>query len=212
MEALAQMRIAGATINGLLHVGAHKGQERLAYQAAGVSPVIYVEPENANFASLKEHLAGMEGHLPVQALCASQNGKKVRLNISSNDGESSSIFDLGHHGVIFPQITYTSHQEIVSVTVDSLMTSLSFSANLLVIDTQGAELSVLQGATSNLINNFVGVYAEVSEKPLYAGSCTFEQVTSFLYAFGFRLRWLNINGWGHGDAFYIKRVDETASS
>jgi FkbM family methyltransferase len=206
MEALKQMNVAGIPVKGIVHVGANTGQERDEYKAANITPVVYVEPIDEVYAQLKTNLNGFEGHIPVQALCSEEAGQLVRFNISSNSGESSSMMELGYHASLFPDVHYTSHKDMTTTTVDIVVDRLRLSEipNLLVIDTQGADLKVLRGASKMLEHSIDGVFVEVSEVPLYEGGCTFDEVTAFLAAFGFRLRWLSIHGLAHGDGFYCK--------
>ncbi len=71
------------------------------------------------------------------------------------------------------------------------------------IDAQGSDLQVLRGATQSL-PAVDGVYIEVSEAPLYEGGCTLDEITGFLKGFDLRLRWLRLDGAGHGEAFYCR--------
>jgi FkbM family methyltransferase len=206
-EALQQMQIAGVGVKGVLHVGANDGQERYEYKEAGDIPVIYVEPIDSAFANLQRNIADLPGHIAVQALCSDRVGDRIGFNISSNDGQSSSILELGRHANLFPSVTYVGRQEMTTTTVDSLLSQLQLPSqpNLLVMDTQGSELQVLRGARDTL-RSVDGIYVEVSEEPLYAHGCTQEEITKFLKTCGFSMRSLAINGIGYGDAFYLKTM------
>ena len=208
-EALQQMKIAGAPVTGIVHIGANVGQERDEYRVAGEIPVVYVEPIDSVYADLKANVSEIPGHIAVQALCSDSVGEKVRLNISSNNGESSSILDLGRHAELFPFVTYIGKQEMTTTSVDVLLRELDLPCppNLLVVDTQGSELKVLKGAR-HALRSVDGIYIEVSEKPLYEGGCTHEEITKYLKPYGFRMRGLAINGMGHGDAFYLKAAED----
>ena len=73
---------------------------------------------------------------------------------------------------------------------------------MLVMDVQGAELIVLQGALKTL-EQCDAVYLEVSEAPLYEGGCTLEQLIAFLKPLGFRIKWLELNSLNWGNAFFV---------
>lgn len=203
LDALEHMGTAGFPVESVLHVGANEGQERFDYQQAGASPCLYVEPVDSAFAALERHLADLPGHVAIRAVCSGVEGERVLFNVASNGGQSSSILPLGAHAEHHPSVVYTATQAMVTTTVDRLVAlhSPRRVPNLLVVDAQGADLRVLHGATRSL-PHIEGVFVEVSEEPLYAGGCTLEDVTGFLRGFGFRQRWMSLDGNGHGNAFY----------
>lgn len=205
LDALEHMGTAGFPVESVLHIGANEGQERFDYRQAGASPCIYVEPVDSAYAILERNLADLPGHVAVRAVCSGAEGEHVLFNVASNGGQSSSILPLGAHAEHHPSVVYTATQAMVTTTVDRLIAAHSPRRvpNLLVIDAQGADLRVLHGATESL-PAMDGVFVEVSEAPLYEGGCTLEDVTGFLRGFGFRLRWMSLDGNGHGNAFYCR--------
>lgn len=205
LDALEQMNRAGHWVESILHVGANEGQERHDYAANGASPCLYVEPVDDAFAILEANLAGMPFHRAIRAVCAERADEEVVFNVASNGGQSSSLLALGAHADHHPDIVYTGAQRMVTTTVDRIVAEHSPGRvpNLLVIDAQGSDLRVLQGATQTL-PDLDGVYIEVSEAPLYDGGCTLEEITGFLRGFDLRLRWLNLDHAGHGEAFYCR--------
>ncbi len=115
------------------------------------------------------------------------------------------MLDLGAHAEFYPTVRYAASQRMVTTTVDSLVDKLKLKQfpNLLVIDTQGADLKVLKGARK-ILSFIDGVFVEISEEPLYKGGCVHEEITEFLRQFGLRMRWMQLNSNGHGDAFYCR--------
>ena len=208
LDALKQMGLANYQVESVLHIGANEGQERNDYEASGASPCLYVEPVDAVFAKLVHNLAGMDRHRAIQAVCSGVEGEHVAFNVASNGGQSSSFLELGAHEGFHPTITYVATQPMVTTTVDRIIAEHSPRRvpNLLVVDAQGADLRVLQGASRSL-PQIDGVFVEASEEPLYAGGCTHREITGFLEAYGFRLRWLVLDCLGHGEAFYCRPLE-----
>jgi hypothetical protein len=103
-------------------------------------------------------------------------------------------------------VVYVGAETMVTTTVDALMAELAppTSPNLLVVDTQGADLKVLRGATETL-KQVDGLLVEVAEAPLYVGGCTFAELRAFLEPLGFHLRQLRTDAVGHGDAFFCRK-------
>ncbi len=205
MHAVDLCRNAGVLAEGIIHVGASVGQERYLYAASGASPCIYVEPIGSVFEMLDDHLRELPGHIAVKALCSDVDGEAVTFNIASNGGQSSSMLPLGNHAVHYPFVSYVASETMVSTTLDALVGGLNLRKipNLLVIDTQGADLKVLKGAAKTL-PAIDGIFIEVSETPLYENGCTHEEITSFLKDFSFSMRWMSLQADGVGDAFYVR--------
>lgn len=205
MNAIDAMRAAALPLRGVLHIGANEGQERFVYAASGAVTFIYVEPIAAVFARLEANLADLAGHRAVKAVCSDRAGETVDFKIASNDGLSSSLFELGQHAEVFPSVVYVGSERMTTTTVDALMADLAppTSPNLLVVDTQGADLKVLHGASETL-KQIDGVFVEVSETPLYIGGCTFADIRAYLEPRGFHLRQLRTDAVGHGDAFFAR--------
>ena len=196
----------GLEVRTLLHIGAHTGQEAGYYKALGVQRVIFVEAIPAIFEKLQENLQKYPNYIGLCALCSSESGAEVQFNVSSNDGGSSSMLGLGNHAELYPDITYVETLTLKTVTADELIAThapgLQF--DLVVLDTQGAEMQVLRGATQ-ILNSAKALWIEVSEEPLYENGCTFEDVSAYVRQYDFRLRHVQINRQGWGDALYVKR-------
>lgn len=81
--------------------------------------------------------------------------------------------------------------------------------HILKLDTQGSELSILQGALE-VLSNVVAIELETQFQPMYQGQALFPEVKAFLEDQGFILRQLRVNGPYEGefleaDAFFSRR-------
>lgn len=195
-------------LKGIIHVGANWGQEISAYKASKAKTCVYIEPIPEIFAKLKKNIGDSPNHHPVQACVSSINDEEVIFNVASNGGQSSSILPLGKHQDLYPKIKYVDSFRVKTKTLDSIIDERFSTDNfdLLTMDVQGSELKVLMGSARLLEGQINYVYAEVSEEPLYEGGCTFDEITSFLRVYGFRLKDLVINHKGWGNAFYSKSI------
>lgn len=191
---------------GIIHVGANEGQEFEAYQAANPNLVLWIEPIPTVYEKLCERISADKSHYAVRHCCSDVNNTEVVFNIANMGGLASSMLPLGASiQKSYPGICYVNSFKILTRTLDSILEE-SFAESqfdLLVMDTQGAELKVLQGA-HQLLKRVRYVYSEVSEYPLYDGGCTHEQIDSLLKLYGFKLKHLAINGKDWGDALYAK--------
>lgn len=171
---------------GVVHVGANTGQERAEYATHNL-PVLWIEPIPSVFAELKENLRAFPNQLAIQALVTDVDGNDYEFKVASNGGASSSILDLKLHKDIWPEVHYVETIALKSVTLASLFRESGFSPgnyDALVMDTQGSELLVLQGA-GNLLSGFRFIKTEVADFEAYAGCCLLEEVEAFMLANGF---------------------------
>ncbi|MCL2925246.1 MAG: FkbM family methyltransferase [Trichodesmium sp. MAG_R04] len=190
---------------GIIHVGAHIGQEFPAYKAAQVKACVYIEPIPEIFDRLKAKIGKTPMHFPVQALCSDVSNEEVPFNVSSSS-QSSSMFLMGKVAELYPHHRYVRQIKMTTTTLDEIIYS-KFAAHkfdLLVMDAQGAELKILMGSNKLLKDQIKYVYAEVSEFPLYQGGCTFEEVTSYLGLHKLKLKNLGFNSKNWGDGLYVK--------
>jgi FkbM family methyltransferase len=205
VEALHLLKAFDISPKGIVHVGANDGLEFDAYRESNADTVVYVEPISSVHAKLKAKVEGSKNHFAVKALCSDTSGQKVAFKISSNAGLSSSMFDLGNHAKLHPDVSYVGQEEMTTVRLDDLLAKQFPQSpfNLLVLDVQGAELLVLKGAVETL-KSIDAIYAEVSEEPLYEGGCTWREIDSFLAPFDFSIKNMSLGRTGWGDALYVK--------
>lgn len=166
----------------VVHVGANNGQERFLYEAFGVS-VLWVEALPDVFLSLKKNLKGFRNQSALRALVSDKGGQKVQFNIASNGGASSSMFDFALHQELWPEVQMQNTIPLETQTIDDLLQPSSV-IDALVLDVQGAELKVLQGATE-LLRSARFVKAEVADFNAYQGGCTERELVPFLTRLGF---------------------------
>src|SRR5689334_14761820 len=96
-----------ASARGVIHVGAHAGQERDIY---GDLPVVWIEALPLVFNVLCERIADKPNQRAFQYLIA--DGKRHKFGLSSNACQSSSIFDLKGHKEIWPDVGYIAATEM----------------------------------------------------------------------------------------------------
>lgn len=195
------------TIHGVLHVGAHLGEEAEAYDQCGISNVWWVEGNWDLLAPLKAHVEPF-GHNVVHGLVTDRDGQKVKFHLANN-GQSSSVLEFGTHRRVSPDVHYVDSREVVSVTVDTLVARHGIrDCNFLNMDIQGAELLALRGARRTLASVDY-LYLEINEDHLYKGCALLSELVEFLGGHGFRLAektmagdqkrgGRNWTGWGDG--------------
>lgn len=193
----AKVREHQAKAHGILHLGAHTGQEREIYRELG-KPVIWIEANPQVFPTLQSNIASTPDQSAFCALLGDVDGREQTFHISSNfDGVSSSIYPFGEYAVgeksLWPELDLkmVSTLTLPMVRLDTLLTANNVNAedySFWVLDLQGSELEALLGAEESL-QHCHGLLAEVSESEVYQGGTSYGDLKRFLATKGFSPLW-----------------------
>jgi len=198
----------------LLHIGANCGQEAKEYDTLGLK-AWHIEAIPEVFSKLSENIAHLESQHAVCACLSSKEGEKIEFNIANNHGLSSSILPLGRHEYSYPTIQYVDTVSLTTETVDSLIRDgkIPFDIDFILIDAQGAEQMILEGAKQLLsTGKIAGLLIETAVEALYEGGSTYLEVGAFLKQFDLHLCHASFNNAGWTDALYAKPYWLTAIS
>jgi FkbM family methyltransferase len=145
---------------GVIHVGAHWGEEAEAYQKNGAIKAIWVEANPMCMKTLKENVKKYENPyvFEMQSFCinaclSDKDDEIVTFNISNNEGQSSSFLDLEYHKIAHQEVVYESKFQTNTKTLNSIFEDYSLfpeDFSFLNADIQGAELKALKGMESYL--------------------------------------------------------------
>ena len=158
----------GIPPRGVVHVGAHTGQEVPLYRAAGFARIVLVEPNPY----LAAQLRGMDGVEVVEAACASAAGTRT-LHITERDKLSSLYRPLTRPVVAAVGVRAYRLADLIDDTV-----------NVAVIDVQGAELEVVSGAPLDTLDVVV---VETHSRSKYAGAPGYAEAVTSMGRLGWRV-------------------------
>jgi FkbM family methyltransferase len=185
-------------INGVIHAGAHYGQEVEIYKSCGINYFILFEPSKKAFEVLEERLKDEERKVLVNCALGARHTTAM-LNVEKrNQGQSNSILGPKKHLEYYPDITFSETEIIDMLPLDHFKISWF---NFLVMDVQGYELEVLKGAI-NTLEYIDYIYTEVNTEELYEGCALMWQMDNYLKNFKRVETKLTRHGWG--DALYIR--------
>jgi FkbM family methyltransferase len=206
------LRSIGFKPKGIVHVGAHAGQEMEEYLTLDPGVIIWVEADPKIFSYLQDNLTregrtGPPRQIALNSLVGARDGDVVNFHVYSNFGGSSSVFrSTPLLRETWPDVFETG--EVLSLRSSRLDTLLSKSGiapdevDVLIFDIQGAELMGLQGAGKFLTAaQFIEV--EVSQEAIYEGAPLASEVDAYLVNAGFQ-RETDI-GW-HSDVIYRRKT------
>jgi FkbM family methyltransferase len=187
-------------IDGIIHIGAHFGEEHQTYKSLGVDNIVYFEPVKKTFDVLKEKVKDA-----ILYNCAlGQENKMIEMFIEESD-------EYGCSSILQPSSNYNnvkfSPNEMVEM---KRLDDFNFKGyNFLNIDVQGYEYEVLKGSHNTLKHvDYIlcEVNRNITEKKMdYIGAITIDEIINLLKPYGFSLMEVNWAGLSWGDGFFIKQ-------
>ncbi len=192
----------GVRPKGIIHVGAHEGQEFDLYRQMGFSKVLFVEANPAVFERLQSRISDAPGVRLINRAVLDKEGP-VTFHVTNFD-QSSSILALARHLEHYPTISETKVIEVEGTTLDCLLGENAEDYNVLALDIQGAELLALKGAAKTM-SSIEAIIIEVQFDELYHGAAQIEDIDSYLEEIGFRrVATSSASHQSWGDAFYVR--------
>jgi FkbM family methyltransferase len=188
-------------LKGILHVGAHECEEIFLYEKyLPRNKILWVDALHDKVELCKSKYPD----LLIELAVVSDKKEIVNWN-RSNNGQSSSILNLGLHKQFHPDVHYVLSGKREAVPLSDFIENYDISYNFINLDIQGAELKALKGMESYL-NDVDYVYTEVNCDYVYEECALIEEIDQYLLQFNLHrveTSWFGDCKWG--DAFYIRK-------
>lgn len=188
-------------VKGIIHVGAHYGEELSEYVDNGIQDIILFEPLSECFDTLALKVTNLNANIEGYQVALGSTTGFVEMYISDNEKQSSSILKPKVHLTHHPHVKFNGMEEVEVDLLDNFDTK---NYNFLNMDVQGYELEVLKGATETL-KHVDYVYCEVNRDEVYEGNAYVEELDEFLSAYNMERVETSWEGQIWGDALYIKK-------
>jgi FkbM family methyltransferase len=188
-------------IKGVLHIGAHYGQEHNLYKRHGIENISYFEPLVSNFEKLNENIN--DGSSLYRVALGNENKKVSMFVETANQGMSSSILEPKIHLSQYPHIKFELTEEVDMKRLDDMGINEN-DYNMIVIDVQGYEMEVFKGST-NFLNKIDYIFSEINRDEVYENCTKVDELSDFLSTYNFELKEHNWVGGSWGEALYIKK-------
>ena len=185
---------------GILHVGAHECEEIFSNEKyINRNKILWIEALTDKVELCKQRFP----ELLIENAIVSNNNEMVTFN-RSNNGQSSSILDLGLHKIHHPHVWYVDSFTSETKMLKDIICNYDITYNFINLDIQGAELKALMGMEEYL-PTIDYIYSEVNSDYVYEGCSLVTEIDEYLHKFGFQrveTKWFENCQWG--DAFYIR--------
>lgn len=205
-------------LNGVIHVGAHRGEEINEYGDLGAKTVIWVEANPEVFDEMCIMLTNAEANIDSHAFqyaASMEDHGTAEFNryygpdaghLVGNKGCSSLLKAEGRF-----EEWYKDTIEVETITIDTLLEEEGFNVEdfqLLNMDVQGAELMVLKGS-EKVLDNVKWITTEATwEDPDYIDNVMYDELKSFLESKGFVETQIIPHAENWGDVLFVKETHE----
>lgn len=191
-------------ISGIIHIGAHHGQEVNNYVNLGIDNIVLFEPLEQNFKILQQNVCQLNASIEAYCIALGNREQKIKMFLSSNNLESSSILKPKKHLELHSDVTFNVEQEVEMKKLDDF--SLT-QYNFMNIDVQGYEMEVLMGS-ENTLHYIDYLYCEVNRDEVYEKNAYVEEIDEYLL--NYQMKRVETSWWENGDwgdALYIKNLN-----
>lgn len=196
-------------ITGVIHIGAHFGEEVHEYHKHGIKDIILIEPCAPAFKKLQNKFGSHHHIRLINAACAAVDGTAQMYTETVNNGQSNSLLLPMRHLQHYPDIQFNGTEQVRVHRLDFIMLAISGGTyNMINMDVQGAEASVVIGAKETL-SHIDYIYTEVNEDNanLYKNATSVSLLDELLKDFQRVETIWTEQGWG--DALYIRKTKLT---
>lgn len=198
----------GITPTGILHIGAHYGQEHVHYENAKCNHVVYFEPHPNTFSELQNRLKSKPNVTLINKALGSSSGVMDMYCSRNMDGMCNSLLRPQDHATIYSTIIFDHTISVPVSTLDSecnlLPVDIKKILNCISIDVQGYELEVFKGS-EKILHQIDCIFTEVNFRHMYESCGLISDLDAFLLPYGFTRVETHDTGSGWGDAFYLKQ-------
>jgi FkbM family methyltransferase len=185
-------------ITGVIHIGAHYGEEVKDYLNNNINDVVLFEPLEENYNII---LQNVPDNIIVHNVALGSVPGDYEMFVSSNEKQSSSLLKPKLHLTHHPNVSFPYSTKVKVETLDNY--KLQNSYNFINMDVQGYELEVLKGAKETL-KHVDYVYCEVNRAEVYENNAFVEEIDSFLSLYDLNRVETSWLGGIWGDALYLK--------
>lgn len=192
---------------GALHVGAHECEERHMYHT-----VFNLDDETILWVDGNEDLVKKNKANGIPLCIHSvldETAHEATFQITNN-GQSSSLLELGTHKESYPYIVVTERRTVQTETLEQMFGRIQKNPaeyNIWNFDIQGSELAVFRGSPE-LLQYCDMLVTEVNTAHVYKDCGLLTELDSFLKSHGLHRMFTQMTNEKWGDALYVRKSQQ----
>ena len=200
---LEYLKNTGIVIRGVLHIGAHEGEEKEFYNKyLNITDdcILWVDGNPKKVEQMISY-----GFQNIYTSVLDECERDIEFNITNNT-QASSILTLNHEAGYYTDINIIEKIKCRTETLNTFIKRIGKdikSHNFWNLDIQGSELHVLRGS-KELLEQCDVIYMEVNEAEVYKGCGVIDEIDELLGIYGFKRIHTLMTTLHWGDALYIK--------
>lgn len=170
------------SIHNAIVIGAHRFDERdlFDYALPNLEHLYLFEPLPELVTRLRE-LATSDPRIQVFATAISNQDGEAVFNVTTNDGMSSSLLEMGSHKNHFPEVSVSRAITVPTLRLESALSQFHIPPpDLIFLDVQGAEFMILSSIPRDLLTSVKVIYTEASMEEIYAGGKPLSELENLL--------------------------------
>ena len=190
----------------IVEAGAHIGLDTIQLAQHFPNGKIYAfEPVSVIFEKLYERISSYKNVTPLKIALSDRSGKaKMFISSGVSDG-SSSLLPPKEHLKYHPEVIFDKEEIVDCITLDDLVLKEHLEKiDLLWLDLQGKELSVLKASTS-ILDTITVIYTEINLKEVYDGAPLYYELREWLENKGFKVYKEAIPWEDSGNVLFIRK-------
>src|SRR5688572_9342366 len=108
-------------ITGVIHIGAHHGEEVPEYFNNKINNIILIEPCSPAFKKLQYLFSQSRTIKLINAACAAVDGEAMMYTETANKGQSNSLLQPMRHLQHYPDIQFKGTEQVKVMRLDTIM-------------------------------------------------------------------------------------------
>ncbi len=108
-------------ISGVIHIGAHYGEEVPNYVNLGIDDIALFEPLKNNFEVLKNNVSDSSANIIGHCVALGNKNQNVNMFLSSNNLESSSVLKPKIHLDLHPEVVFSGEETVEMKRLDDFL-------------------------------------------------------------------------------------------
>ncbi|MGP8217104.1 MAG: FkbM family methyltransferase [Bacteroidia bacterium] len=181
--AILMDKLHGIPKKGIIHIGAHKGEEYEEYIKRGFQNIIFIEA-NPELCQLMTDRFSKDRRVKVYNYAITDITQEIEFHLhQSNSGlESSSILKMKEFDKIVTSLKTSKTIRVPGITLADFITKENLAIsnyNVLSLDIQGADYYALRGA-NEILQKFDAVITEVQCIELYENSVNEKVIDEYM--------------------------------